>query len=63
MAQKPDDWHTVSLCKECHASQHHVGERTFWTSAKIDPLALAAEFAKASPKGREIADAKRERDR
>jgi 5-methylcytosine-specific restriction endonuclease McrA len=63
MAQKPDDWNTVSLCRECHASQHHVGERTFWEAAKIDPLALAAQFAKASPKAREIADTKRERKR
>lgn len=61
MAQKPDDWHTVSLCRECHASQHHVGERTFWEAVKIDPMQLAGEFAQASPKAREIADAKRER--
>ncbi len=61
IAQKPDDWHTVSLCKQCHQRQHQVGERTFWASAAIDPNALANEFAKASPKAREIADAKRER--
>lgn len=61
IAQKPDDWHTVSLCKQCHQRQHQVGERTFWASAAIDPNALAGEFAKASPKAREIADAKRER--
>lgn len=60
MGQKPHDWHTVSLCRECHARQH-TGERTFWTKANIDPIALANEFAKASPKAREIADAKRER--
>lgn len=59
MAQKPDDWNTVSLCKECHASQHHVGERTFWEAAKIDPIALAAEFAAASPKAADIASVKR----
>ena len=62
MAQKPDDWHTVSLCRECHASQHHVGERTFWEAAQIDPLALAAEFAKASPKAADIASVKRMRE-
>lgn len=62
MAQKPDDWHTVSLCKQCHQRQHQIGERSFWAGAKIDPLVLANEFAKASPKAREIADAKRERE-
>lgn len=61
MAQKPDDWFTVSLCKPCHTIQH-TGERTFWAKANIDPIALANEFAKASPKAREIADVKRERD-
>lgn len=60
MGQKPDDFYTVSLCHECHARQH-TGERTFWDVAKIDPLMLANEFAKASPKAREIADAKKER--
>lgn len=61
MAQKPDDWFTVSLCKPCHTSQHYVGERTFWASANIDPLELANAFAKASPKAGEIAAIKRER--
>jgi hypothetical protein len=60
MGQKPDDFHTVSLCRECHHRQH-TGERTFWAKANIDPIALADEFAKASPKAREIADVKRER--
>lgn len=61
MAQKPDDWNTVSLCKPCHASQHHVGERTFWQGAGIDPIALAEAFAKASPKAAEIRAKKAER--
>jgi len=54
MAQKPNDWSTVSLCKECHQKQHSVGERTFWNSAGIDPIELAEAFAKASPKAAEI---------
>lgn len=62
MGQKPDDWHTVSLCKGCHFTQHSVGEKSFWASANIDPLKMAEAFAKASPKAREIADAKRERN-
>ena len=61
MGQKPDDWNTVSLCERCHYKQHVVGEATFWKEAKINPLDLAAEFAKESPRAREIADAKRER--
>jgi hypothetical protein len=54
MAQKPDDWNTVSLCKPCHQSQHHVGERSFWQAAGIDPMELAEAFARASPKVAEI---------
>jgi hypothetical protein len=61
MAQKPDDWSTVSLCKPCHQSQHHVGERTFWQAAEIDPTELAEAFAKASPKAAEIRAKKAER--
>lgn len=62
MGQKPDDWFTVSLCKDCHQLQHSKGERSFWAANAIDPIALANEFAKASPKAREIVDAKRERE-
>lgn len=54
MAQKPHDWSTVSLCKECHQRQHSVGERTFWDNYQIDPVELAEAFAKASPKAAEI---------
>jgi hypothetical protein len=61
MGQRPDDWHTVSLCKVCHMLQHKHGERTFWEAAKIDPIALAAEFAAASPKAADIRRAKAER--
>lgn len=61
MGQKPDDWNTVSLCHDCHHMQHSIGERTFWDNARIDPVALAAAFAKASPKAMEIAAVKRER--
>ena len=61
MGQKPDDWNTVSLCKACHAWQHRYGEQSFWKEALVDPIALAAEFAKASPKASEIARIKRER--
>jgi len=61
MGQKPDDWRTASLCRTHHGIQHAIGEQSFWKAHEIDPEALVAEFAKASPKAREIADIKRER--
>jgi len=62
MGQKPHDWFTVSLCSECHQSQHSRGERTFWSEANIDPIKLANAFAKASPKAAEIAAKRKELD-
>lgn len=59
MGQKPDDWNTVSLCKECHAKQHRDGERTFWAGKPLD--GLLAAFANASPKAADIRRIKRER--
>lgn len=61
MGQKPCDHRTVSLCRDCHDRQHSVGEVTFWKAAGVDPEALIEAFCKASPKSREIAQAKRER--
>lgn len=58
--QKPDDWRTVSLRRDCHRKQHEVGERTFWRGRDVE--ALIDAFCRASPKAREIADAKRERE-
>lgn len=66
MAQKPDDWRTVSLCKWHHQMQHEMGEASFWREytdsgqGTVDELMEA--FAKASPKAREIAQIKRERN-
>ena len=66
MGQKPDDWFTVSLCKECHMKQHRVGERTFWVDyAKYHGNTvqqLMDAYCKASPRAREIAEMKRERE-
>lgn len=59
VAQKPDDWRTVPLCRDHHAEQHRVGERTFWQGFDIE--GLIAAFCKASPKAREIEAIKRER--
>lgn len=65
MSQKPDDWRTVSLCKECHATQHRVGEPLFWDTVRrnggVDVTDLIEAFCKASPKAYEIRQAKAER--
>ena len=60
VGQKPDDWRTVSLCRDCHAEQHRIGERTFWEDRNVE--GLIAAFIKASPKRREIEEAMKERD-
>lgn len=60
IAQKPDDWRTVALCKECHQRQHTVGERTFWAGKDVEKLIEA--FVNASPKRAEILNARRERE-
>jgi hypothetical protein len=61
MSQKPDDWRTCSLCRDCHSEQHRVGEATFWRGRDVE--ALIAAFCAASPKLNEIAQAKMERER
>lgn len=61
MGQKPDDWRTVSLCKECHTLQHERGERSFWQAGMTDVEALIRAFIKASPKKAEIEQVMRER--
>ena len=59
---KPDDFRAVSLCgglEGCHATQHRVGERTFWKGKDVE--ALIEAFVKASPKRHEIEQVRRER--
>jgi len=56
MGQKPDDHRTVSLCHDCHALQHTAGELTFWQGRDVEGLIEA--FCKASPKAREIRQAR-----
>lgn len=41
MGLKPSDRHVVPLCALCHARQHRVGELTFWSALRIEPLDLA----------------------
>ena len=60
IGQNPDDWNTVSLCRECHSEQHRIGERTFWQDRNIEGLIDA--FCKASPKRHEIEQVQRERE-
>jgi hypothetical protein len=38
---KPGDRYAVPLCSVCHARQHRVGELTFWSALRIDPLNVA----------------------
>jgi hypothetical protein len=41
MGYKPSDRYTVPLCLNCHFMQHEVGELTFWSVCRIDPLNIA----------------------
>jgi hypothetical protein len=41
IAMKPGDRYTIPLCTACHAKQHQIGELTFWSSLRIDPLNVA----------------------
>jgi hypothetical protein len=38
---KPSDRYAVPLCTACHAKQHRVGELSFWSALRIDPLNVA----------------------
>src|SRR5215831_15985701 len=35
---KPGDRYAIPLCAACHAKQHRVGELTFWSTLRIDPV-------------------------
>jgi hypothetical protein len=59
MGQKPHDYLTVSLCKQCHQRQHNVGEVAFWADAWHNGLSVSAddlidEFIRTSPVRAEI---------
>lgn len=66
MSQKPDDFRAVSLCKYHHQLQHEVGELTFWAEYEASGQGTVEElieaFCAASPKAREIAAIRKERD-
>ena len=64
MGRKPSDFFTVSGCggpDGHHAEQHRLGEQSFEKKHGIDLLALASEFAAASPKAADIRRIKQER--
>jgi len=41
---KPGDRYTVPLCTACHEKQHRIGELTFWSALRIDPLNVAVRL-------------------
>src|SRR5215472_15246175 len=41
VGMKPGDRYAVPLCANCHARQHRVGELTFWSALRFDPLNVA----------------------
>lgn len=59
--RKPSDFYIVSGCKDHHAEQHSIGEQSFERKYGVDLMALASEFAKASPRRAQIEQEKRER--
>jgi len=38
VGMKPADRYAVPLCTTCHVKQHRMGELTFWSALRIDPL-------------------------
>lgn len=53
---KPSDRWTISLCECHHLEQHRIGERAFEAKYDVDLVALATEFARASPFRRKLLD-------
>jgi hypothetical protein len=41
VGRKPGDRYAIPLCTTCHAKQHRIGELTFWSALRIDPLNVA----------------------
>jgi hypothetical protein len=46
---KPSDSWVISLCRVHHVEQHQLGEAAFEQKHDLDLIAIAKEFAKASP--------------
>lgn len=47
ISRKPSDYYTISLCQDCHALQHRIGEQSFEARFGIDMQHLARAFATA----------------
>jgi hypothetical protein len=41
VGRKPSDRYAVPLCTTCHAKQHRIGELTFWSALRMDPVSVA----------------------
>jgi len=41
VGRKPGDRYAVPLCTTCHAKQHRIGELSFWSALRIDPVNVA----------------------
>jgi hypothetical protein len=41
IGMKPSDRYAVPLCTVCHSKQHRLGELTFWSALRFDPLNVA----------------------
>jgi hypothetical protein len=41
VGMKPADRYAIPLCTTCHAKQHRLGELTFWSALRIDPVNVA----------------------
>ena len=48
VGMKPGDRYAVPLCTACHAKQHRVGELTFWSALRFDPLNVALRLRTVS---------------
>jgi hypothetical protein len=54
---KPSDRFCISLCRDCHARQHQIGEPAFEKETGIDMKALAEAFFAKSPHRRKLEEA------
>lgn len=62
---KPSDAFTVAMCRDHHMESHMGGEVSFEEHHKVDLMALAREFYRASPHRHKLDDpwqAKQERE-
>lgn len=54
---KPSDRWCISLCRDCHAEQHRLGETYFSATHNINMKALAMEFYRLSPHRSKLGEA------